>query len=200
MPAFTATDAELMDEAIDGRPTARRDSPSALPTDRATAMTVAGEPAVLFGNVWPRTPSGKVELASTYLDRKIRRPPADLAAVPVDLPAGPGVAGLRQADHLHVRRRSRQRGDAAARDAPRRCPLRGLRNGARVRVWNDLGEIHLPLRITGHGAPGVVATLKGTWMRTSDNAQTVSALCPTHHADISEGACFNDARVEVAAL
>ena len=48
--------------------------------------------------------------------------------------------------------------------------------------------------------PGVVATLKGTWLRTSDNAQTVSALCPTHHADISEGACFNDARVEVAAL
>jgi hypothetical protein len=37
-------------------------------------------------------------------------------------------------------------------------------------------------------------------MRTSDNGQTVSALCPTHHADISEGACYNDARVEVERL
>jgi hypothetical protein len=37
-------------------------------------------------------------------------------------------------------------------------------------------------------------------MRTSDNGQTVSALCPAHHADIAEGACFNDARVEVARL
>jgi hypothetical protein len=46
----------------------------------------------------------------------------------------------------------------------------------------------------------VVATLKGVWMRTSDNGQTVSALCPTHHADIAEGACFNDTRVDVAAL
>ncbi len=77
---------------------------------------------------------------------------------------------------------------------------RGLRDGVRVRVWNDLGEIHLPLRITDMVPPGVVATLKGTWLRTSDNGQTVSALCPTHHADISEGACFNDTRVEVAAL
>jgi hypothetical protein len=36
-------------------------------------------------------------------------------------------------------------------------------------------------------------------MRTSDNGQTVSALAPTHKADISHGACYNDARVEVAA-
>ena len=47
---------------------------------------------------------------------------------------------------------------------------------------------------------GVVCSLKGAWLRTSDNGQTVSALCPGHHADISEGACYNDTRVEVAAL
>jgi anaerobic selenocysteine-containing dehydrogenase len=69
----------------------------------------------------------------------------------------------------------------------------------RVRIWNDLGEVHLLLRITDAVPPGVVATLKGAWLRTSDNGQTVSALCPVHHADISEGACFNDARVEVGA-
>jgi hypothetical protein len=45
----------------------------------------------------------------------------------------------------------------------------------------------------------VVSTWKGTWLRTSANGQTISALAPTHHADLSEGACFNDARVEVAA-
>jgi hypothetical protein len=46
---------------------------------------------------------------------------------------------------------------------------------------------------------GVVCSFKGAWLAASDNGQTVSALCPAHHADISEGACFNDARVEVAA-
>lgn len=32
-----------------------------------------------------------------------------------------------------------------------------------------------------------------------DNGQTVSALVPRHHADLSGSACFNDTRVEVAA-
>ena len=70
----------------------------------------------------------------------------------------------------------------------------------RVRVWNDLGEVRLPLVVTDVIPRGVVCSLKGAWMATSDNGQTVSALCPADHADISEGACYNDARVEVAAL
>jgi anaerobic selenocysteine-containing dehydrogenase len=69
-----------------------------------------------------------------------------------------------------------------------------------VKVWNDLGEVHLTLQITEGVPPGVVCSLKGAWMRTSDNGQTISALAPAHHADISEGACYNDARVEVARL
>jgi hypothetical protein len=47
---------------------------------------------------------------------------------------------------------------------------------------------------------GVVSSLKGAWFRTSDNNQTVSALAPATHADICGGACYNDCRVEVAAL
>jgi len=77
---------------------------------------------------------------------------------------------------------------------------KAVADGQRVRVWNDLGEIQLPLRITDAVPRGVVSTLKGAWLRTSDNGQTVSALCPAHHADICEGACFNDARVEVGPL
>ena len=49
-------------------------------------------------------------------------------------------------------------------------------------------------------ARGTVCSLKGAWLHTSDNGQTISALCPAHHADVAEGACFNDARVEVAAF
>ena len=33
-------------------------------------MTIGGEPAVLFKNVFPKTPSGKVELASGYLETR----------------------------------------------------------------------------------------------------------------------------------
>jgi len=68
-----------------------------------------------------------------------------------------------------------------------------------VRVWNELGEVRLVLEITEAVPRGVVSSLKGFWMRTTDNGQTVSALAPATHADICEGACYNDARVEVAA-
>src|SRR3989475_13043345 len=44
--------------------------PSRLSTERALAMSVAGEDAILFKNVFPKTLSGKVELASAYLERK----------------------------------------------------------------------------------------------------------------------------------
>jgi anaerobic selenocysteine-containing dehydrogenase len=76
---------------------------------------------------------------------------------------------------------------------------RGLTDGMWVRVWNDLGEVFLPLRVTAAVRSGVVCSEKGAWLRTSSNGQTVSALAPAHKADLADGACFNDARVEVHA-
>src|SRR5206468_11572368 len=81
---------------------------------------------------------------------------------------------------------------------PDEARTRGRSNGLRVRGWNDLGEVRLPVRVTDAVPPGVVCSLKGAWMKTSDNGQTVSALAPAHHADICGGACYNDTRVEVA--
>jgi anaerobic selenocysteine-containing dehydrogenase len=83
---------------------------------------------------------------------------------------------------------------------PQDAATRNLRAGMQVRVWNDLGEVHLPLRITETVRPGVVSSEKGAWFRTSTNGQTVSALAPSHYADLCDGACYNDARVEVASL
>src|SRR5437762_6924091 len=56
-PTFTASDADLMDDAIDPAD-ARLGGvrPSRLPTDKATAMTFGGEPAVLFKQVFPKWP------------------------------------------------------------------------------------------------------------------------------------------------
>jgi anaerobic selenocysteine-containing dehydrogenase len=83
---------------------------------------------------------------------------------------------------------------------PQDATDRHLTEGMLVRVWNDLGEVHLRLRLTADVRPGVVCSYKGAWLRTSDNGQTVSALAPSHYADLNDGACFNDARVEVAAF
>src|SRR5437899_1437706 len=72
-PCFTATDHQLMDASIDpDDPRLGGVKPSRIPIDRALPMTVKGEDAMLFTNCFPQTPSGKVELASSYLDKKYR--------------------------------------------------------------------------------------------------------------------------------
>jgi anaerobic selenocysteine-containing dehydrogenase len=202
-PAFRASDAELMDDALDGAdPRMGGKRPSAIPLDRATPMTVDGgaEEAILFKNVFPKTTSGKVELASPYLEKKYGarlpswRPVASSYPLMLISPASDQritstFGGLHVAD-----------GPPPLEMHPDDAKARNLRDGMRVRVWNDLGEVRLPLLVTNVIPRGVVCTLKGAWMATSDNGQTISALCPADHADISEGACYNDARVEVAAL
>ncbi len=200
-PAFRATDAELMDDAVDpDDPRMGGVRPSRIPTDRALAMTFGGEEAVLFKNVLPKTSSGKVELASGYLAERYNqrlpeyRPHRSPYPLILISPASnrritSTFGGLKQSD-----------GTPPLEMHPEDARARGLRDGMTVKVWNDLGEVHLPLKITDAVRPGVVSTSKGAWLRTSDNGQTVTALVPGHHADLCEGACFNDTHVDVAAF
>jgi anaerobic selenocysteine-containing dehydrogenase len=199
-PIFRATDAELMDEAVDASDARMGDlRGSQLSTTEALPMRFGGEEAVLFKNVFPKTPSGKVELESAYLETKYGARLPDYRPYVSSYP----LALLSPASDRRIT--STFGGSRSSDEAP---PLemhpddaraRGLADGMPVRIWNDLGEVHLTLKVTDAVPPGVVSTWKGTWLRTSANGQTISALAPTHHADLSEGACFNDARVEVAA-
>jgi anaerobic selenocysteine-containing dehydrogenase len=77
---------------------------------------------------------------------------------------------------------------------------RGLRDGQAVRVFNDLGEVHVPLRLCADLRRGVVTFAKGLWRASTRNGATSTALIPDALTDIGGGACFNDARVEVAPL
>ncbi|MCA9266352.1 MAG: molybdopterin-dependent oxidoreductase [Planctomycetales bacterium] len=68
-----------------------------------------------------------------------------------------------------------------------------------VRVYNELGEVILPVRVSDQVSIGVVEIPKGIWSRHTRNGQTSNALSPDMVSDIGAGACFNDARVEVVA-
>ena len=48
--------------------------------------------------------------------------------------------------------------------------------------------------------PGTVSLPKGIWRRSTRNNATGTALVPDTLTDIGAGACFNDARVQVASL
>jgi anaerobic selenocysteine-containing dehydrogenase len=198
--AFQASDAELMDDALTlDDPRLQGMKPSQIPLDQALSMTFSGSDAVLFQSTLPQTPSGKIELQSSYLERAYGRPlptyqplassyPLSLITPSSDQRTTSTFGSLRYSD------------DAWLEMHPQDAAARQLTDGMLVRMWNDLGEVHLPLRLTEGVCPGVVCSYKGAWMRTSDNGQTVSALAPSHYADLCDGACYNDARVEVAAL
>ncbi len=199
-PIFQASDAELIDDAVDADdPRMKGIKASELPLTMALPMEFDGEEAIPFRNVFPGTPSGKVELDSTYLaetyDEAVAsyRPlesqhPLALITPSSDKRITSTFGGLKWSDETPPLEMHPD--DAAARN---------LEEGQWVRVWNDLGEVHLPLTITDAVRSGVCYSEKGAWFRTSDNQQTVSALAPATHADLCEGACFNDTRVEVAA-
>ena len=204
-PCFTTTDHELIDEALDpAHPVFEGTRPSDVSPTKALRMTAKdGRPLALFETHRPATPSGKVELVSDVLagrwgpdarvpafrPREDRYPlmlisPASDARVSSTLLGEGGDPADTPALRMHP-------SDAAARD---------LSSATEVRVWNDLGEVVLPLEITDAVPPGVVASEKGAWLATSRTGQTISALVSTElRADLAKGACYNDVRVEVRA-
>ncbi len=83
---------------------------------------------------------------------------------------------------------------------PDDATARGLADGDLVRIFNELGEVHCPLTVAPSIRPGTVSLPKGLWRRSTRNGVTGTALVPDRLTDLGGGACFNDARVQVASL
>ena len=108
-----------------------------------------------------------------------------------------------------MREERRDTGDQARRLRPGIAKLRMhpddahprmVNDGDSVRIFNDLGEVHCEASITGEMRPGTVSLPKGLWAKSTFNGATSNALVPDSLTDIGEGACFNDARVQVELL
>jgi anaerobic selenocysteine-containing dehydrogenase len=202
-PALRASDRELMDNAIDAaHPCLMGIPPSTIPTHAAVRMSSAdGRPLALFDTHRPATPTGKVELVSDVLAARwgpaarapAFRPREDKFPLMLVSPASDARISSTLLDRGGVREEApplmMNPVDAAARK---------LEGCARVKVYNDLGEVILPLLISDAVPRGVVASEKGAWIATSPTGQTISALVSTaRRADLGKGACYNDVAVEV---
>ncbi|MCB1754988.1 MAG: molybdopterin-dependent oxidoreductase [Gammaproteobacteria bacterium] len=198
--AFSASDAELMDDALDADdPRLGGVKPGQLPTDRALPVRINGEDAILFKNVFPQTPSGKVELHSALLEEEYD------AALPVYRALEKGFP-LTLITPASMRRTNATFGGADANAGmqtlemnPLDAEARGLRDRQTVQVWNNLGKVNLRLKISAEVRPGVVCTAKGAWQKTSETGQSCNALVTPARADIAGGACYNDTLVDVSA-
>ncbi len=154
-----------------------------------------GAAPVQFQTVFPRTSDGKVHFAPEnlrqhayeYLESVDQEFPLALISPATDKSVTSTMAEYNLPElfvTLHAE-------DAAARH---------LRNGETVRVFNAFGEVHCRLKISAEIRPGVAMMPKGAWRKSSLNGQTATALAPDTLNVIGGGACFNDARVEVARL
>jgi anaerobic selenocysteine-containing dehydrogenase len=155
----------------------------------------SAETPVQFATAWPPTPDGKIHLTPACLGGEPfgYRPVGD-RRFPLAL-VSPGshrmitsTMGEYNFDRLTV---TLHPDDAAP---------RGIDSGAAVRVWNDQGEVECAARVSAHVRPGVAVMPKGAWRRSSRNGATSTALTPSHVNVVAGGACFNDARVDVARL
>jgi len=165
----------------------------ALAAGRPAPPPAGGRP-IQFVDVHPGTPDGRIALAPTLAspDGLYRyQPDPATEAHPLSLitPASrrtisstlgelrPGVARLK----IH----------------PEDAGPRSIGNGDSIRVFNALGEVECEADVTPEVRPGCVSLPKGLWLKSTFNGSTANALVPDSLTDLGDGACFNDARVEV---
>jgi anaerobic selenocysteine-containing dehydrogenase len=164
-----------------------------------SALPACGSRPVQFVDVFPLTTDRKIDLFPAALDAEA---PAGLYAFQAD-PATEDfpLALISPATARTVSSSLGQlyRDQVPLAMHPEDAAPRGLAHGDSVRVWNALGEVRCRLAIDGAMRPGVVMLPKGLWSHHTLNGVTANALAPDTLTDIGGGACFNDARVQVAA-
>jgi anaerobic selenocysteine-containing dehydrogenase len=199
-PCFIDSDQALMDQALaaDAAPMRGRRA-SQLAPGEAVDMSVDNPASVLRGQQ-PATPSGKIELFSETLEQT----------------SGTGLPRYRelleQRRFLLVSPASERRinstfgglhghaDDLVCEMSPADAELMSLSTGRQVKLFNDQGEVELPLVITDRVRPGTVYVPKGAWLRNSPTGQTINALIPGHKSDLHDGACYYDCSVDIAPL
>jgi anaerobic selenocysteine-containing dehydrogenase len=152
-----------------------------------------GPTPVQFGNSFPWTHDGKINLAPSTLGDRPYEYIGDSAEYPLALisPATNKTISSSMGEYnlpelyvvLH----------------PEDARTRNLSQGMAVKVFNGYGEVHCRLKIDSRVRPGVAVMPKGAWRKSSLNGLTATALAPDT-LGTAGGACFNDARVEIAKL
>jgi anaerobic selenocysteine-containing dehydrogenase len=180
---------------------------SRLPAEVSAELMQTGSATPPFGgapiqfvDVFPLTPDRKVDLFPAALhesapagmygfqpDPATERYPLALISPASEKSVSSTLAELRQRP-------------AALQMHPADAQARGLTTDDPVRVFNDLGEVQCPVALNKDIKPGTVSLPKGVWRKNTYNGSTSNALVPDSLTDLGGGACFNDARVQVASL
>jgi len=168
--------------------------------ERGSVTPPYGGAPIQFVDVFPLTADGKVHLCPPELDAQA---PGGLYVYRGD-PATERypLALISPASEKTV---SSMLGELRERAAmlqmnPADAAARGIAQDDPVRVFNELGEVQVPVALNKDIRRGTISLPKGLWRKSTYNGSTSNALVPDTLTDVAGGACFNDARVDVALL
>jgi anaerobic selenocysteine-containing dehydrogenase len=195
-PEFREDASGLLARALSAVRGPLADAPQAVTARGFLPFDFPGPGPVQFVTAFPGTPDRRIRLAPPELGPRLYayrdetgdpRFPLALVSPATDKTINSVLGELVQ-------------GEARVALHPDDARPRGIREGAPVRVFNELGEVHCLAQLDERIRPGVVSLPKGLWRRSFRNGAASTALCPDTLSEIGGGACFNDARVELAPL
>ncbi|OIQ61354.1 Dimethyl sulfoxide reductase DmsA [Moorella thermoacetica] len=163
-----------------------------------------------------QTPSGKIEIFSTRL--WAMNNPKEIPAIPKYIPAWEGPQDPLRAKYPlqcigpHYKRRVHSTFDnvpwleeASPQEMwinPRDAAERGLKDGDKARVFNDRGELIIPVKVTPRIMPGVVAIPQGAWWTPDSNGVDqrgcINTLTKYHPTPLAHGNPQHTNLVQVA--
>jgi anaerobic selenocysteine-containing dehydrogenase len=201
-PCFRESDDDIIRAALSsGHPFLEGITLEALEERGWMRLRVApdGEPFLPFACGGFGTPSGRLNFAAATLDYEppiesrlgdvgLRsRYPLELVSLKSDSGLN-STFGYRDAVDRETSLVWIHEADAAA---------RGIRDGDRVRIFNDRGSIRLIARVGRDVARGVVAARSIRWSKRAPDGRNVNALTSDRLADMGGGATFYSCLVEV---
>jgi len=150
-----------------------------------------------------RTPSGKCELYSEWLEKQgidplpFYNPPAEAGQeYPLAFLSPPARNFLNSSFANMARFRELER-EPRLEMHPRDAAERGIADGDRVRVFNARGSYRLRARVNAKPRPGVVVAPSVWWKKYSPDRRNANNLTSQRTTDIGGGATFYDCRVQV---
>jgi anaerobic selenocysteine-containing dehydrogenase len=157
------------------------------------------------------TPSGKCELRSEALAKQgidplpFYNPPAESPASNPQLAAkyplnflSPPRRNFLNSSFANLARFREDDKEPEVELHPEDAAARGLRDGERVRVFNDRGSFLAVARVNGKPRRGVVVALSVWWKKFSPDGKNANDVTSQRTADLGGAATFYDCLVEVA--
>ncbi|WP_138751255.1 molybdopterin-containing oxidoreductase family protein [Paenibacillus sinopodophylli] len=202
--AFDITEEQMIDEALDSRNNPLLSGITLKELSSQTWMKSGGQTLPPVTSILP-TDSGKIELYSERMLRDGYSPVPTYTGLsepetfPFLLMTGPNHSFINSTFANQDRMQKLEKEPLLHMNAEDAAAL-DFRNGERVNVRNDRGEVEIKLRVSHDVLPGVLVTQGLWWDDQNKGHQAVNTLTPQRLADMGGGATFFSNRVEVTKL